>query len=461
MTPDPRFPEGFLWGTATSAYQIEGSLDHGGRGPSIWDTFAATPGKVQGGADGSLACDHWRRWPEDIALMRALGVGAYRFSVSWPRVFPTGLETAPAQAGLDVYDRIVDALLADGIDPWVTVYHWDLPQGLEDRGGWRSRDTVDRFVAFAQAIAARLGDRVGNWITHNEPWCSSHLGYGTGLHAPGHRDMPGSLAAAHHLLLSHGRAVPALRAVLPTSAKIGIALNFATPYPASSSAADQRAAERFDGLFTRWYLDPVLGKGYPRDILDLHAASGAIDDPVSPAWLKPGDLEEIAARIDFLGINYYSRAVLRDDGAPDNLPREIPEPPPESRTDIGWEVFPDGLYDLLRSLQRGTGGMPLVVTENGAAYNTGPDEAGEVPDDARVAYLRDHVRACRRAIADGVDLYGFFAWSLLDNFEWHDGYTQRFGIVHVDFETMRRTPKRSFRWFARAIAGHAVPEDLS
>lgn len=461
MTLDPRFPSGFVWGTATSAYQIEGSIDHGGRGPSIWDTFASTPGKIRDGSDGSVACDHWRRWPDDLALMRALGVGAYRFSVSWPRVFPTGLESAPVQAGLDVYDRIVDALLAAGIDPWVTVYHWDLPQGLEDRGGWRSRDTVDRLVAFARAIAARLGDRVTHWITHNEPWCASHLGYGVGRHAPGHRDMAGSLAAAHHLLLSHGRATRALRAELPTTAKIGIALNYATPYPASASEADRLAAERFDGLFNRWCLDPVLGKGYPRDTLAFYATTGDLDSADHPGWLLPGDLDEIAAPIDFLGLNYYSRAVLRDDDAADNLPRAIPVPPPEACTDLGWEVFADGLYYMLMRLNAETPGLPLVISENGAAYRTGPDERGEVPDDARVAYLRDHVRACRRAIADGADLRGYFAWSLLDNFEWQDGYTQRFGLVHVDFETQRRTPKRSFHWFASATAHNGVPEDLS
>lgn len=455
-----RFPEDFVWGAATSSYQIEGSTGADGRGPCIWDTFAAQPGRILDGSDGSVACDHWHRYPEDIALMRRLGVGAYRLSIAWPRLFPTGLEPRPIAAGLDHYERIIDALIEAGIAPWITLYHWDLPQGLEDLGGWPDRRLVDRFVAFAAAVAARLGDRVGHWITHNEPWCVAHLGYGIGLHAPGRADLSQSLAAAHHLLLSHGRAVPVLRAILPPTAQIGIALNMAPGWPASPSEADVQATRLHDGFFNRWYLDPVIGRGYPRYMLEHYEARGLLRAD-APAWLRDGDLDTIAAPIDFLGINYYSRALIRDREAPENLPRTIPEPPPTALTDIGWEVFPEGLYRLLVELHRDTGGLPLVISENGAAYHVGPDGTGEVPDDARVDYLRGHVRACARAIAEGVDLRGYFAWSLLDNFEWQYGYTQRFGLVHVDFETQRRTPKRSFLWYADAIAAHGVPADAA
>jgi len=460
VSTDPRFPDDFVWGTATSSYQIEGALDEGGRGPSIWDTFAAREGTVKDGSDGAVACDHWHRVPQDVALMKELGVGAYRFSVAWPRVFPTGLEDRPIQAGLDVYDRLVDELLEAGIDPWVTLYHWDLPQPLEDLGGWPDRRLVDHFVAYAAAVASRLGDRVGHWITHNEPWCVAHLGYGTGLHAPGRVDLSASLAAAHHVLLSHGKAVPVLRSILPASAQVGITLNFSPAYAASGSRADAVAAERFDGFFNRWYLHPILGRGYPSDML-VHYASDGLLDADAPAWLREHDLQAIAAPIDFLGINYYSRAIIRDDEAAVNDERQIPEPTDAQKTDIGWEVFPDGLHALLTRLHADAPDLPLVITENGAAYSTPPDDSGQVPDARREHYLREHVRACRRAIADGVDLRGYFAWSLLDNFEWQEGYTQRFGLTWVDYQTQQRTPKQSFRWFARAVQANAVPEDLS
>lgn len=456
---DPRFPDGFVWGVATSAYQIEGSLDVGGRGPCIWDAFARRIGAIKDGSDGAVACDHWQRWPQDVALMQQLGVGAYRFSIAWARVFPTGLEAEPVQAGLDTYDRVVDALLEAGIAPWITLYHWDLPQALEDRGGWPDRDVVPRFVAFSEAVARRLGDRVAGWITHNEPWCIAHLGYGIGAHAPGRIHLRDSLAAAHHVLLSHGAAVPVLRELVPRGVPIGITNNVAPPWPASPSAADAREARLFDGHYNRWYLDPLLGRGYPADMLDNYTELELID-PDGPEWLHEGDLEVIAAPIDFLGINYYSRAIVRAREAADNLPRTVPEPPRSACTDIGWEVFPDGLRQILVRLHHDTGGLPIVVTENGAAYHTGPDEGGVIDDVKREDYLREHLRACRAAIAEGVDLRGYFAWSLLDNFEWQEGFTQRFGLVWVDFESQERTPKRSFGWYRRAIAANGVPEDV-
>lgn len=453
-----RFPSDFVWGTATSSYQIEGAVHEAGRGASIWDTFCQRPGAIKDGTDGAVACDHWHRYPADVALMKQLGVGAYRLSIAWPRLFPTGLEDRPIREGLDVYDRLIDELLEAGIDPWVTLYHWDLPQGLEDRGGWINRDIVDRFVQYSAAVAGRLGDRVGHWITHNEPWCVAHLGYGIGLHAPGGTDLAASLVAAHHVLLSHGKALPVLRSILPDDAKVGITLNFSPSEPASPSDADAAACHLHDGFFNRWYLHPLIGRGYPQDMLDHYAERNLLHD-TGPTWLKPGDLEAISQPMDFLGLNYYSRSIVRDHGAHDNAPRTIPEPTDDQKTDIGWEVFPDGLYNLLTRLHRDAPHLPLVITENGAAYHTGPDAEGHVDDVRREHYLREHLRACRRAMDDGVDLKGYFAWSLMDNFEWQEGYTQRFGIVYVDYETQERIPKRSFHWFKRAIEANGVPED--
>ncbi len=454
--PSKAFDPSFIWGTATSSYQIEGALDFGGRGPSIWDTFATLEGKVKDGLDGTHACDHWNRFEEDVALMKALGAKAYRFSIAWPRVFPTGTETQPLTAGLDWYERLVDHLLANGIDPWVTLYHWDMPQALEEAGGWPNRDVVDHFVRYAEVVARRLGDRVGNWITHNEPWCVAHLGYGNGVHAPGRENIADSLAAAHHVLLSHGRAMPVLREILPDSANVGITLNFVPAYPASDSPEDAAATERFDGFFNRWYLHPLIGKGYPEDMLEHYLEEGHLD-ALQPSWLQPTDLEEMSAPIDFLGINYYSRGIIRDEKAEDNAPRTIPEPPDEVKTDIGWEVFPDGLHRLLMRLHRDTDGLPLVITENGAAYSVGPGDDGSVDDEAREAYFNGHLNACHDAIADGANLIGYFAWSLLDNFEWQEGYTQRFGLIYVDYETQIRTPKRSFKWLSGVMKSGELP----
>ncbi|MBX2801542.1 MAG: beta-glucosidase [Myxococcales bacterium] len=449
-----RFPRQFVFGAATSSYQIEGAASEDGRGPSIWDTYCRTPGKVQNGDTGDVACDHYHRWPEDIALMKELSLSAYRFSLAWPRWFPTGTESAPVEAGVAFYDRLVDGLLQAGITPWVTLYHWDLPQALQDRGGWADRDTAHRFVAFADAVGQRLGDRVQHFITHNEPWCAGVLGHWLGRHAPGHRDPAEALAAVHHLLLSHGLAVPVLRQHAP-AAEVGITLNLTPAYPASDSIGDALATERIDGHINRWFLDPVHGRGYPADQWAHYVEEGHLGK-AEPTWLRPGDLDTMAAPIDFLGVNYYSRALGRGP-EPGNHPRTIEPPPQSSKTDIGWEVAPQGLLDLLLRLQRDYG-TPLVITENGAAYHTGPDEDGRVRDTARIAYYASHLDACALAIEQGVDLGGYFAWSLLDNFEWAEGYSQRFGLVYVDYATQRRVIKDSGRWYADLARTGALPE---
>ncbi len=442
------FPADFTLGAATSSYQIEGGVDIDGRGPSIWDTLCRRPGAIADGDTGAVACDHVHRWQEDVALMASLGLEAYRFSVAWPRIFPTGLESTPSGAGLDFYERLVDGLLAAGITPWVTLYHWDLPQGLQDAGGWPHRETARHFVRYAEAVAQRLGDRVEHWITHNEPWCVAHLGHVTGEHAPGHKSWPEALATAHHVLLSHGLAVPRIRQASPGS-RVGITLNLCPAEPASPSAADAEAARWHDGWFNRWYLDPLHGRGYPADMVRNYREAGHLPPGPLP-WLEDGDLEVLAAPTDFLGINYYCRAITRGDEA-GNLPRVLPAPSPEDCTEMGWEICPEALTRLLVRVHRDYGPQPLAITENGAAYGTGPDETGRIRDTRRVEYLRRHLEAGLDAIAAGVPLEAWFAWSLLDNFEWAHGYEKRFGLVWVDFETQERILKDSALYFRDVI----------
>jgi beta-glucosidase len=446
------FPVGFAWGAATSAYQIEGAAREDGRGESIWDRFCTKPGAVAGGDHGEVACDHYRRWRDDVALMRELGLRAYRFSIAWPRVMPSGRGAVNAR-GLDFYDRLVDELLAAGIAPVATLYHWDLPQTLEDAGGWPARATAEAFVDYADVVSRRLGDRVGRWITHNEPWCVSVLGYETGEHAPGRRSPAAALAASHHLLLSHGWAVPVIRRNAP-GAQVGITLNLVPAMPASGSAADYDAFRRIDGKMNRWYLDPLHGRGYPADMLADHVAAGHVPAGGWPV-VEPGDLAAIATRCDFLGINYYSRAVARSD-APDNLPPTVHVAPTSEHTDIGWEVFPAGLADILLRVHLEYRPGPLFVTENGASYATAPDDDGRIRDLARTRYLHDHLVEARRAILAGVPLAGYFAWSLMDNFEWAHGYRQRFGITWVDYASQVRVLKDSGHWYRRVIDGNAV-----
>jgi len=453
--PTHAFPDGFLWGVATSAFQIEGAPDADGRGESIWDRLAATPGRIEDGSDARVACDHYHRWREDLALVAQLGAGAYRFSVAWPRVLPNGTGAINAR-GLDFYDRLVDALLESRIRPFATLYHWDLPQALQDRGGWGARDTAHAFVEYAEAVSMRLGDRVHDWVTHNEPWCSATLGHEQGEHAPGHRDPAEALRAAHHLLLSHGWALPVLRRNSPDAA-VGIVLNLVPGEPASPSEADREETRRFDGSFNRWYLDPLFRGRYPEDAVADRVKQGHLLPGPLP-FLERGDLAAISAPIDFLGVNYYTRAVLRSEAVPEsaNAPRTVPRVPREERTEMGWEVHPRGLHDLLLRVQRDYQPGRVYITENGAAFADRPDAAGWVDDPRRVAFLRGHLAACARAIADGVPLAGYFHWSLLDNFEWAYGYSKRFGLVWVDYETQARTPKASFSAYREIISSNAV-----
>nr|AIF34060.1 beta-glucosidase family 1 [uncultured bacterium] len=441
-----RFPKGFLWGAATAAYQIEGAWNEDGRSESIWDRFSHTPGKVVNDHTGDIACDHYHRWPEDIALMRKIGLQAYRFSISWPRILPAGNGAVNA-AGLDFYDRLVDGLLEAGIQPFATLYHWDLPQVLQDRGGWANRDTVAAFTEYADVVVRRLGDRVKHWITHNEPWCTAFLGNWMGEHAPGLRNGP-ALAVAHHVLLSHGEAVPVLRAGSP-GAQVGITLNFSPAYPASESEADRAAALRHDGFFNRWFLDPLYGRGYPADMLEVYG-------DMMPE-VPPGDLERIAVPTDFLGVNYYNRAVIRDDPAAQPLRTGFVEPKGEY-THMNWEVYPDALRALLERLHRDYAPPRMYITENGAAYYDALTD-DRVHDESRIGYLRSHLAACAKAIDAGVPLEGYFAWSLTDNFEWAWGYTRRFGMIYIDYPTQRRIWKDSAHFYAGAIASNGLAGD--
>lgn len=449
------FPNGFIWGAATSSYQIEGAAQADGKGESIWDRFTHTPGMIEDGSTGDEACDHYHRWREDIALMKEFGLHAYRFSIAWPRILPQGWGQVN-QAGLDFYSRLVDTLLEQGIAPFVTLYHWDLPQVLQDRGGWPERSTAQAFVEYADVVSRHLGDRVKHWITHNEPWCASMLGYQTGRHAPGIQDWYAALAASHHLLLSHGWAVPVLRQNSPAS-EVGITLNFTPAMPASPSPADFAAYRHFDGAFNRWFVDPLYGRHYPADIVADYVAAGHL-----PAhgldFVQTGDMEAIATSTDFLGVNYYTREVVRSSAIPEseNQPRTVFPAPADEQTDMGWEIYPAGLYELLARLHFAYRPGKIYVTENGVSFDDQPDAEGRVRDQQRQRYLQDHFVAAQRAITTGVPLAGYFVWSLLDNFEWDRGYTQHFGIVWVDYATQQRIPKDSARWYRQVIAANAV-----
>lgn len=449
--PEYTFPPGFVWGAATSAYQIEGAAAEDGRGESIWDRMAHTDGRVIDGTSGDVACDHYHRWPDDLRLMGQLGLQAYRFSVAWPRIIPQG-RGAINQAGLDFYDRLIDGLLAAGITPYLTLYHWDLPQPLqEEGGGWAARSTAEAFAAYAEVVSRAYGDRVKHWITHNEPWCAAFLGYQVGEHAPGIKgDWYAALRASHHLLLSHGWAVERIRAASP-GAEVGIALNQEPAFPATPSPEDYHAARIYDGYYSRWFLDPVYGRGYPADMVEHYSQQGYLPDGMR--FVLPGDLEAIATPLDFLGVNYYTRAVRSAAGSYDNAPSPDGS---SALTEMGWEVFPEGLYQLLTRIAFTYRPAKLYVTENGASFSDGPDEAGRIPDGRRIGYLRGHLQACARAIESGVPLAGYFVWSLLDNFEWAKGYTQRFGVVWVDFETQQRLPKDSALWYRQCIEANAV-----
>jgi beta-glucosidase len=448
------FPARFVWGAATSAYQIEGATQEDGRGESIWDRFARVPKAIEDGSSGDRACDHYHRFRDDVALMKRLGVKAYRFSIAWPRIFPKGRGRVN-ERGLDFYSALVDELLKAEIEPYVTLYHWDLPQVLQDEGGWTQRSTAEAFAEYAAVMGRSLGGRVKNWITHNEPWCASLLGHQVGRHAPGLRDWKTGLHASHYMLLSHGWAVSELRK--SREIEVGITLNLAPVVPASPSAADYEAYRHFDGYFNRWFLEPLFHGHYPADMLAEYSERGLLEG-IESCFVNPSDLRDIAVPTDFLGVNYYNRTVMRSDkiGEEENLPRSVFLAPESEWTEMGWEVYPEGLLETLLRVHNDYGPKKIFITENGASYSDSPGSDGRVADLRRIKFIRDHLVASKRAIDAGVPLAGYFVWSLLDNFEWDRGYTQRFGITWIDYETQQRVPKESAYWYRGVISENAV-----
>lgn len=438
-----KFPAGFTWGAATASYQIEGAWREDGKGESIWDRFSHTPGKIENGDTGDVAADHYHRWQEDIRLMRELGLQAYRFSISWPRILPQGYGKVEPR-GLDFYSRLVDGLLDAGIEPFPTLYHWDLPQALQERGGWTARDTAKAFAEYAQVVARRLGDRVKHWMTLNELWVIAVLGHHHGIHAPGHRDLAETMRVSHHTLLSHGWAVPVLRSESAGS-QVGIVLNYNPMHPASERDEDVRAAMLQDGTMIRMYLDPLAGRPYPADVVE---AKGLPMD-----MIEPGDMAAIAHPIDFLGLNNYSRDVIRHDNI---FELGVPKDDGVERTEMGWEVYPEGIYEMLMRVTRNYPFKAIYITENGAAFEDRVSPVGEVDDPRRISYLKRYLAQVARAIGDGAPVKGYFVWSLMDNFEWSLGFSKRFGIVYVDYATQRRIPKSSARWYSQVIAHDAI-----
>jgi len=465
-----RFPDGFVWGTATAAFQVEGAVGEDGRGRSIWDTFTHTPGRVVDGTDADRACDHYHRYAEDVAMMGELGLHSYRFSIAWPRVVPSGAGPVN-RAGLDFYSRLVDALLERGITPLATLYHWDLPQPLQDAGGWTNRQTAERFAEYASVVGGALGDRVPTVTTLNEPWCAAFLGYGSGVHAPGISDNASALTAVHHLNLAHGLGVAALRAALPARGQVSLTLNLAVVRGASGSQAE--AVRHVDGLANRIFLEPLLRGRYPKDVLD------DLRHVTDWSFIKDGDAATIKAPIDLLGINYYTPTLVtaatpelraRARGRWVNDPMAADEPSPFPGTDLafaepqdgphtamGWRIEPHTLTELLLRVHRDFPGLPLMITENGCAFPDEPGADGVVHDADRIDYLSSHIGAVHDASGQGVDVRGYYCWSLMDNFEWAWGLSKRFGIVHVDFATGTRTWKDSARWYQQVIARNGLP----
>lgn len=446
------FPQDFLWGAATSSFQIEGATEVDGRGRSVWDSFCDRPGTISDRSNGKVATDHYHRYAADVALMRELGLDAYRFSIAWPRVQPTG-SGRPLAAGLDFYSRLVDELLAAGIRPVVTLYHWDLPQVLEDAGGWPSRETALRFADYAAIVAEALGDRVSLWTTLNEPWCAAFLGYASGVHAPGRTEPAAALAAAHHLNLAHGLGTQAIRGVLGAETPVGTVLNLHQLYPASDDPRDLAALERMRAVGNDIFLTPVLEGRYTDATME--ATSGLTDW----GFVRDGDLAAIHQPLSLLGVNYYMTWKVRagrSDGRPTPWPGAedvVQYADPGPRTAMGWNIDPRGLTDLLVEVGSRYPGLPLMVTENGAAFDDEVSADGAVRDPGRIAYYRGHLAAVRDALRQGIPVTGYFAWSLLDNFEWAYGYSKRFGLVHVDYESLARTPKDSARWYQAFLAG--------
>ncbi len=445
-----QFPLDFVWGAAASAYQIEGAVTEDGRGESIWDRFSHTPGKTFNGDTGDVACDHYHRWENDVRLMAELGLRAYRFSIAWPRILPGG-KGPINERGLAFYDRLVDALCQAEIEPHVALYHWDLPQALDDEGGWLNRDIADHFAHYADVVSRRLGDRVKHWATFNEPLCIALLGYFTGEHAPGHQDLTFAEvnAALHHVFLAHGKAVPILRANSPTG-KIGIMLNIYPIYPATDSEEDRAAAFRFDRFHNGWFSEPVLKGEYPADVR-------AMFGPSAPP-IRPGDMELIGVPLDFVGLNYYSRMVIAHDPsmfAP--LQSKMTRVESSEYTDMDWEIYPHGLHDLLVTIDREYHPREIYIAENGCAMPDVPGADGRVHDPRRVAYLQAHLQVLHQTMAQGIAVKGYFVWSLLDNFEWAYGYSKRFGLVYIDYATQRRIPKDSYTFYQDVIRVHGVP----
>ncbi len=452
------FPEGFLWGTATASYQIEGAVGEDGRGASIWDTFSHMPGKTYRGDTGDVACDHYHRLEEDLDLMADLGMRAYRFSVAWPRIQPGGSGGAN-QKGLDFYRRLVDGLRERSIEPMLTLYHWDLPQALEDRGGWTSRETSGRFAEYAGIVYEALSDSVSYWITLNEPWVAAWLGHGYGLHAPGLKDSSAALSATHHLLLGHGLAMERMRAAGGDN-QLGITLNLHPALPGRDRDADREAARRVDGQANRLYLDPLFRGSYPEDVFSYYRESGA-----DLSFVQDEDLRKISAPLDFLGVNYYFRHMIRD--APEEVHSEVPfsdlnarpiVPHAGEKTAMGWPVDPEGLMEMLVRIKDEYADLPLYVTENGRAAHDYVDPEGRVKDEERISYLDAHFRAAGEAMERGADVRGYMVWSFLDNFEWAEGYSKRFGLVFVDYATGKRTPKASARWYSEVIRRNGIEE---
>ena len=458
------FPRDFKWGVATSSYQIEGAAQKDGRGVSVWDTFCATPGKVVNAENGDVACDHYHRFPEDVAIMKELGVTSYRFSIAWPRLFPNG-DSVREERGFAFYNRLIDELVANGIEPVVTLYHWDLPQTLEDQGGWANREIIGAFTHYAQACVAAFGDRVTNWITLNEPWCFTWLGYLSGVHAPGRQDLGAAIATAHHTALAHAEATRAMKAVR-SDINVGIALNMTTYRVTDRSIQELVELETLmDGQLNRWWLDAMFYGTYPIEVVQ---AFGEHLESV----VMPGDMELVRVVPEFLGVNYYSDSFInpvKNQGTQEVSTNPNPFPytqkcdgtPPLPHTDMGWPVTPEGFYELMLRINRD---WPMItnisITENGSAYPEIPDEFGVVNDERRVQYLSLHLEALARAIADGAPVKSYFAWSLMDNFEWAEGYAKRFGIVHVDFETQVRTLKNSAKFYQSFINSHREMYDI-
>jgi beta-glucosidase len=455
-SPDMAFPKGFFWGTATAAYQIEGAWNEDGKGESIWDRFAHTPGKIRNGDTGDVACDSYHRWREDIALMKAMHLNSYRFSISWPRIQPSG--SGSNSKGIDYYSRLVDALLEAHIRPLVTLYHWDLPQALEEAGGWTNRDTASRFADYGSRVAQALGDRVSDWMIFNEPAAFVDLGHLEGRHAPGRKSLIDFLRATHVVNLAQAEGFRALKAARPAS-RVGTAFSMSASEPASDSAEDKLAAERAHAITNIWFLEPALRGRYPDALTFL---------PETAMKIRGGDMEKIRTPLDFIGINLYYRTIASAPGAMERaahaqewlFPVKMDGGQQGPKTDFGWEVWPKALYDMVMRITRDYDRPVIEITESGCSYNDGPDPAGVIHDGRRIEYHREYLAALRRSMAEGADVRGYHAWSLLDNFEWAEGFSQRFGLAYVDFKTQQRTMKDSGRWYAKVAAENRVGPGL-